>query len=43
VFKLQERLKAFGKDGESAIRQLHVVGAGTMGERYRGLGARCAA
>jgi 3-hydroxyacyl-CoA dehydrogenase/enoyl-CoA hydratase/3-hydroxybutyryl-CoA epimerase len=31
VFKLQERLKAFGKDGESAIRHVHVVGAGTMG------------
>jgi len=31
VFKLHERLKAFGKDGESAIRHVHVVGAGTMG------------
>ena len=31
VFKLQERLKAFGKQGESAIRHVHVVGAGTMG------------
>ncbi len=31
VFKLQERLKAFGKEGESAIRHVHVVGAGTMG------------
>jgi 3-hydroxyacyl-CoA dehydrogenase / enoyl-CoA hydratase / 3-hydroxybutyryl-CoA epimerase len=31
VFKLQERLKAFGKDGDSAIRHVHVVGAGTMG------------
>ncbi len=31
VFKLQERLKSFGKDGESAIRHVHVVGAGTMG------------
>ena len=31
VFKLQERLKAFGKDSESAIRHVHVVGAGTMG------------
>jgi 3-hydroxyacyl-CoA dehydrogenase/enoyl-CoA hydratase/3-hydroxybutyryl-CoA epimerase len=31
VFKLQERLKAFGKDSELAIRHVHVVGAGTMG------------
>ena len=31
VFKLQERLKAFGKDSESAIRHVHVIGAGTMG------------
>ena len=31
VFKLQERLKAFGKEGESAMRHVHVVGAGTMG------------
>ena len=31
VFKLQERLKAFGKEDESAIRHVHVVGAGTMG------------
>ncbi len=31
VFKLQERLKAFGKEGESAMRHIHVVGAGTMG------------
>ncbi|MEO8565291.1 MAG: 3-hydroxyacyl-CoA dehydrogenase NAD-binding domain-containing protein, partial [Betaproteobacteria bacterium] len=31
VFRLQERLKAFGKDGASAIRHVHVVGAGTMG------------
>jgi len=31
IFKLQERLKAFGKgDGES-IRHLHVIGAGAMG------------
>lgn len=31
VFKLQERLKAFGKEGESVMRHVHVVGAGTMG------------
>ncbi|HEX4523005.1 MAG TPA: 3-hydroxyacyl-CoA dehydrogenase NAD-binding domain-containing protein [Casimicrobiaceae bacterium] len=31
VFKLQERLKAFGKEGESTIHHVHVVGAGTMG------------
>ncbi|MFI4952474.1 MAG: 3-hydroxyacyl-CoA dehydrogenase NAD-binding domain-containing protein [Burkholderiales bacterium] len=31
VFKLQERLKAFGRDGESDMRHVHVVGAGTMG------------
>lgn len=30
VFRLQERLKAFGK-GESGIRHVHVVGAGVMG------------
>ena len=31
VFKLQERLKAFGRDGDSAMRHVHIVGAGTMG------------
>ncbi len=31
VFKLQERLKAFGKAGESEVRHLHVIGAGAMG------------
>jgi 3-hydroxyacyl-CoA dehydrogenase/enoyl-CoA hydratase/3-hydroxybutyryl-CoA epimerase len=31
VFKLQERLKALGKEAGSAIRHVHVVGAGTMG------------
>ncbi|HEX8009715.1 MAG TPA: 3-hydroxyacyl-CoA dehydrogenase NAD-binding domain-containing protein [Casimicrobiaceae bacterium] len=31
VFRLQERLKAFGRDGGAAARHVHVVGAGTMG------------
>jgi 3-hydroxyacyl-CoA dehydrogenase/enoyl-CoA hydratase/3-hydroxybutyryl-CoA epimerase len=31
VFKLQERLKAFGRDGEAPLSRVHVVGAGTMG------------
>ena len=31
VFRLQERLKALGKDGTFAPRHVHVVGAGTMG------------
>ncbi|MGH8714419.1 MAG: 3-hydroxyacyl-CoA dehydrogenase NAD-binding domain-containing protein, partial [Casimicrobiaceae bacterium] len=31
VFRLQERLKAFGREGESGMRHVHVVGAGTMG------------
>lgn len=31
VFKLQERLKSFGRDGDFAARHVHVVGAGTMG------------
>ncbi|MEP7205490.1 MAG: 3-hydroxyacyl-CoA dehydrogenase NAD-binding domain-containing protein [Casimicrobiaceae bacterium] len=31
VFRLQERLKAFGKDGGFAGAHVHVVGAGTMG------------
>jgi 3-hydroxyacyl-CoA dehydrogenase/enoyl-CoA hydratase/3-hydroxybutyryl-CoA epimerase len=31
VFKLQERLKALGRDVGSPIRHVHVVGAGTMG------------
>ncbi len=31
VFRLQERLKALGKDGEHRIAHVHVVGAGTMG------------
>jgi len=31
VFRLQERLKALGKDGASKARHVHVVGAGTMG------------
>jgi 3-hydroxyacyl-CoA dehydrogenase/enoyl-CoA hydratase/3-hydroxybutyryl-CoA epimerase len=31
VFKLQERLKAFGHDGKASLSRVHVVGAGTMG------------
>jgi 3-hydroxyacyl-CoA dehydrogenase/enoyl-CoA hydratase/3-hydroxybutyryl-CoA epimerase len=31
VFRLQERLKAFGRDDGSAASHVHVVGAGTMG------------
>ncbi|THF62919.1 crotonase [Pseudothauera nasutitermitis] len=31
VFFLQERLKGFGKEGESTPRRVHVVGAGVMG------------
>ncbi len=31
VFRLQERLKAFGRDEGVAARHVHVVGAGTMG------------
>ena len=31
VYKLQERLKSFGRDGAVAARRVHVVGAGTMG------------
>ena len=31
VFKLQERLKALGKEGEFKATHVHVVGAGTMG------------
>jgi len=31
VFQLQERLKAFGRDGEAPLSRVHVVGAGTMG------------
>jgi 3-hydroxyacyl-CoA dehydrogenase/enoyl-CoA hydratase/3-hydroxybutyryl-CoA epimerase len=31
VFKLQERLKALGKEGEATAKHVHVVGAGTMG------------
>ena len=31
VFKLQERLKALGKDGGREFRRVHVVGAGVMG------------
>ena len=31
VFRLQERLKAFGRDDVAPARHMHVVGAGTMG------------
>ena len=31
VFRLQERLKALGKEGDFAAKHVHVVGAGTMG------------
>jgi 3-hydroxyacyl-CoA dehydrogenase/enoyl-CoA hydratase/3-hydroxybutyryl-CoA epimerase len=31
VFRLQERLKALGKDGDFKVAHVHVVGAGTMG------------
>jgi len=31
VFKLQERLKSLGKEGDFAATHFHVVGAGTMG------------
>jgi 3-hydroxyacyl-CoA dehydrogenase/enoyl-CoA hydratase/3-hydroxybutyryl-CoA epimerase len=31
VFRLQERLKAFGKEGGAKASHVHVVGAGTMG------------
>jgi 3-hydroxyacyl-CoA dehydrogenase/enoyl-CoA hydratase/3-hydroxybutyryl-CoA epimerase len=31
VFRLQERLKSLGKDGEFKASHVHVVGAGTMG------------
>ncbi len=31
VYKLQERLKSFGRDGAFAAKRVHIVGAGTMG------------
>jgi 3-hydroxyacyl-CoA dehydrogenase/enoyl-CoA hydratase/3-hydroxybutyryl-CoA epimerase len=31
VYTLQERLKSLGKESESKVRHVHVVGAGTMG------------
>jgi 3-hydroxyacyl-CoA dehydrogenase/enoyl-CoA hydratase/3-hydroxybutyryl-CoA epimerase len=31
VFRLQERLKAFGRDNPFKARHVHIVGAGTMG------------
>jgi 3-hydroxyacyl-CoA dehydrogenase/enoyl-CoA hydratase/3-hydroxybutyryl-CoA epimerase len=31
VFKLQERLKSLGKEGDAKVAHVHVVGAGTMG------------
>jgi 3-hydroxyacyl-CoA dehydrogenase/enoyl-CoA hydratase/3-hydroxybutyryl-CoA epimerase len=39
VFRLQERLKSFGRDGAPRARHVHVVGAGTMGGD---IGAWCA-
>jgi 3-hydroxyacyl-CoA dehydrogenase/enoyl-CoA hydratase/3-hydroxybutyryl-CoA epimerase len=39
VFKLQERLKGFGRDGEFTASHLHVVGAGTMGGDIAAWGA----
>ena len=39
VFRLQERLKSFGRDDSSQARHVHVVGAGTMGGD---IGAWCA-
>ncbi len=31
VFKLQERLKSLGREGDATFRHVHVIGAGTMG------------
>jgi len=31
LFKLQDRMKAFGKEGGEPVRHLHVIGAGAMG------------
>lgn len=31
VFRLSERLKAFGKEGADKVRHVHVIGAGVMG------------
>ncbi len=31
VFRLQERLKGFGKDGDFRAQRVHVIGAGVMG------------
>ncbi len=31
LFKLQDRMKALGKDGGEPVRHLHVIGAGAMG------------
>ena len=31
IFKLQDRMKALGKDSTTPIRHLHVIGAGAMG------------
>ncbi|KAB2915883.1 MAG: 3-hydroxyacyl-CoA dehydrogenase family protein, partial [Dechloromonas sp.] len=31
VFRLQERLKSFGKDGDFVAKHVHVIGAGVMG------------
>ena len=43
IFLLQDRLKAFGKEGAEPVRHLHVIGAGAMGgdiaawAAYRGI------
>jgi 3-hydroxyacyl-CoA dehydrogenase/enoyl-CoA hydratase/3-hydroxybutyryl-CoA epimerase len=39
VFRLQERLKSFGREDQAKARHVHVVGAGTMGGD---IGAWCA-
>jgi len=39
VFRLQDRLKSFGRDGAPPVRHVHVLGAGTMGGD---IGAWCA-
>ncbi len=47
VFRLQERLKSMGKEGDFKAAHVHVVGAGTMGAtsppgvRCAGCGSRC--
>ncbi len=39
IFKLQERLKAFGKQSVEPVRHLHVIGAGAMGGDIAGWAA----